>query len=286
MPMWRTVTAALLVFVVSLLVLASQSRGFNHGVPFTGTTGFLPTCTSTDSSGNPITCPAGVAFRDWRYLLGNANNPVVPSNTGTYNAVNMGNPYLAPQNLVNGTWYGFGQCSPAGADLNSNSGYPQICMTHSSDLVHWTNDDALNPVISAVANTWMHQYLLHPVLSPTCNLATYCMYFSAMDNAGTDSIGLFLANAITGPWTAYSGNPVIPSSATCVGDHHMLPTIIQIGSTKFMYTAYGDNTVRPLRIGRRRHHPTQPGPAVVRRCVRRKAEIGMPLALWVPMAKP
>ena len=245
--MIRAMLAALLVLTVSVFVLLPPQPGHGWGDgPFhgPGSVGWLPTCTSTDQTGATITCPPGIAFRDWKYLQAHPNNPVItnPRNDGVV-YIN-GNPYLGPQNLIGGTWYGFGQCNQH-FDF-SIAGYNQLCEWTSTDLVHWTDNPA-NPIIRASSGTWRAQYLLKPNLKPGCNLATYCLYFSAQDGTGADAIGLLLASNIMGPWTEYSGNPIIPATTTCAGaSHFMLPGMIRIGSTDYMYLAYGDNTSQNL----------------------------------------
>jgi hypothetical protein len=243
----RKYLAASLVYAVMLFVSADQSFSWTHRQPYTGpgSPGFLPTCAAWFTVGATPTlgnCPAGVAFRHWSPLTISLSNPVIAFNTQSYNSASN-NTYVRPWSLVDGSYYGFVSVS-----ADSGATYPALALyTTANPLLGWTTP--ASALIDNVANTWINNMLLHAELAPrSCSRGTYCVYLSASKpNSGPYSIGLFSASTITGPYTPYARNPVIPDTIQCNGEsQNMLPNIIQIGGNLVMYTAHSAFTGKSI----------------------------------------
>ena len=166
-------------------------------------------------------------------------HPFINSGGFAWNSAGITTLYPRPWTLVAGTYYAMG----SGTTQVSGQVWKSVGLyTSTKPLTGWTVP--ATAIISAVANTWIDHYLLHSVFAPAgCSQGNFCVFLSAMNNASGDTIGLFSASTITGPYTAYSGNPVLSNVAQCNGvGLPMLPSIVQIGTTYYMYTALHDNT--------------------------------------------
>ena len=197
---------------------------------------YVPTTTAAVTQNQTINCPTGVAFRDWSTLTAYASNPIIPQNTGTYNAGGVSNPYATFGN-VSGTLYGLANCTVSGVNRAT---WPNQCLYTGTDILHWTDDSALNPLIHTTAANWDDHYMLHGSLLHPCPAATWCYYVSAMDNAANSYVGLFLSNS-TAPtsfteWTANS--PLIGTSGAFPMPE--LPSVISVGAAQWMYIAAGN----------------------------------------------
>jgi hypothetical protein len=198
---------------------------------------YVPTTTAAVTQNQTINCPAGVAFRDWSTLTAYAGNPIIPQNTGTYNAGGVSNPYATFGN-VSGTLYGLANCTVSGAN---RANWPNQCLYTGTDILHWTDDSALNPIITATPGNWDDHYLLHGSLLHPCPAATWCYYFSARNSTGLESVGLFLSNNAT-PTSFAEWSPNAPLVGTSGAfPNPMLPSVISVGSAQWMYVADNDN---------------------------------------------
>jgi hypothetical protein len=199
---------------------------------------YIPTTTATVTQSQVVPLPPGIAFRDFSSLTAYSGNPIIPQNTGTYNAGGVSNVYASAPSHVGATLFGWANCTVSGASRNN---WINQCLYEGTDTQHWTDQSANNPIVTASAGTWDDHYLLHPALSPVCTTNTFCMYLSAFNSSNNWSIGLFTASVPAGPWTNYSGNPVLSSSQIANFPDPGLPSIAQAGSNVYMYTADSNN---------------------------------------------
>lgn len=199
---------------------------------------YIPTTTAAVTQNQTINCPSGVAFRDWSSLTAYASNPIIPQNTGTYNAGGVSNPYMTFGN-VSSTLYGLANCTVSGANRAT---WPNQCLYTGTDALHWTDDSAVNPEITTTATHWDDHYMLHGSLLHGGPAATWAYYVSAMDASGNSCIGLFTSSNTTptgfAEWTTNSplicGGTSFPTAS--------LPTVIYDGATVTMYTATNNNS--------------------------------------------
>ena len=212
-------------------VPGGPSPSFAPGAP-----GFLASCSTTNASLATVTCPPGMAFRDFSSLSLGTPQPFVNSGAFAWNSAGVTTMNPAAWTLVAGTYYAMG----SGTTTFSTGDWSNIGLyTSTNPLTGWTVPSTA--IITATTTTWIDHYLLHSVFAPSgCSLGTYCVYLSAMNSGGNDTIGVFASNTITGPYTAYGSNPVVSSVCNGIGNS-MLPSVIQVGTTYYMYTANNDN---------------------------------------------
>jgi len=228
-------------FIFLFLCTAAVARihgGIPNGSspPFgPGSPGFLSTCSSkfAGAPSTPVNCPAGVAFRDFSPLTYAAGNPIVPQNTASYNAGGV-NLLFAVTTFSSGNYYGLANCTT----LAGRNNWQHQCLYDGPDVTHWT---LLSDAYQSSSGQWDDNYLLHPAIAPsgTCSLATWCAYYSARNPATTTwKIGVATSSNLTS-WTKYASNPLTFSG--CGVSNPGLPSIIQIGSTLYMYIVTNGN---------------------------------------------
>jgi hypothetical protein len=188
---------------------------------------YIPTTSSAVTQRISENCPVGTAFRDFAPLTFYSGNPITPQNTAAYNAGGTSAPYIVPWGKIGSTYYALANCTVAGANRPN---WPNQCLYSGPDPEHWTDHAAGNPVLTGTPGNWDDHYLLHGALSPACSVANWCYYYSANDSGGTSSIGLATSPDLV-TWSKHGTSPLITYQQPAV------PTIIQIGSTLYMYTA-------------------------------------------------
>jgi hypothetical protein len=196
---------------------------------------YIPTTTAPVLQNQVVNCPPGVAFRDFSTLTAYSGNPIIPQNTASYNAGGTSGPYMRSWGQIAGVFYGLASCTP----VSPNRNWQNQCLYTApvaTPLV-WTLN-ASNPAISGTPGNWDDHYLLHGAPSPTCSVAAWCYYYSAEDASNVSSIGLATSSDLI-HWTKYGTTPLV-TTITFV-NQPCLPTIIQIGSTLYMYVALGEN---------------------------------------------
>jgi hypothetical protein len=210
----------------SVYIWGAQAATGQRGWPY------ILTTTAAVTANIPQDCPPGVAFRDFGQLAANPGNPITSQNTGAYNSGGVSNPYVRSWSKIGGTYYGIANCIASGAPRAAFQW--NQCLYTGSGPLNWTDTGAGNPIISNTLGSWDDHYLLHGAWSPTCSVATYCYYYSAMDSGNNSAIGLATSsNGVT--WAKVGSvitNPLLPS----------LPTLIQVGSTLRMFTAINNNS--------------------------------------------
>jgi len=203
---------------------------------------YLASTTTAASGTATLNCPASLAFRDFSTLTYNAtagpsgNGHVWPQNTGAYNSGGVSNPYFYTGAKIGSTYYALAN-STTSADHN---GWHTQILYSGDGMYSWTDAGLGNPVITGTAGTWNDHYLLHGSMAPSCSLATWCYYYSAMTSASVSSIGVATSSDLV-HWTQYSGNPVITATQNGSANDPSLPSIVQVGSTLHMCSSQGDN---------------------------------------------
>lgn len=199
---------------------------------------YIPTTTVAVTASQTTPLPANIAFRDFTTLTAFSSGAAITSPSGsTYKATGVAAPRVRTSGKIGATYYAPLACNSLAGTWNG------ICIYNSTNLTAWTDPGAtINAAITNTASTWKDHYLLHPTLSPSCSIDTYCLYYSATTSGGNHpSIGL-AHSADMQHWTDYGSNPVInDTTAGALGQltQNMLPSVIQIGSTLYLYAATG-----------------------------------------------
>lgn len=198
---------------------------------------YIATTTVAVTQNQVTPLPAGVAFRDFSSLKQYSGNPVLPQNTGAYNAGGTTNDYFSGSIKLGSTYYAASSGTAAGFTFDNivlNSGSNILTM---ADMGSGTN-----PIMTATPNAWNNSFLLQGTIVPING--QYNLYYSAKDNAGNAGVGVAMATAITGPYTNYSGNPLIKTTTGSVM-YQSEPCVITIGNSLYMYTAYNSGNGSP-----------------------------------------
>lgn len=206
---------------------------------FASITGYSTKLASATFQGFTVASPAQTPpFRDFSAANAYSGNPIAPLNTIAANVGAQSSPYYSTDTTVSGTIYG-----PAGArnvaNTSPNQGWQNLDLMSAAAVLTspWTNNGV---ILSAGTTTWDSSYLLHPstILCPASVGATFCMYYSGMTgttgSGGNEAIGLATANAMTGPWTKYAGNPLTPTG-------YALPHILKTATQYVMFVAVRPN---------------------------------------------
>lgn len=215
----------------SVYIWGGQIVGYTAEMPY------VPTTTVAVTANKSLNCPTGVAFRNFSTLTAYSGNPIIPQNTGTWNAGGVSDGAFVKSGS---TFYSLNNCTVTGG--TRNTAWSQCLYTGTGPL-NWTDFGASNPVIPLAGSGWDAQYMLHAAMIP-CSVsgATYCAYVSAQNSTPHSSIGLFTSTNLT-TWTAYVSNPVIPATGGPTGTNYSsLPAILNCGGTFYLYSSINDNS--------------------------------------------
>jgi predicted GH43/DUF377 family glycosyl hydrolase len=186
--------------------------------------------TSTAASQNvTLDCPSPAKFRDFSTLTAYSENPVIPQDAGSYNLNGDASPDIRAGNNISGTFY-------ASTEDKDSTDWNNIAISTSTNLVSWTSY-ASNPVITHTPGSWDDHYLLHPSV---INIGgVWYMYYSGLTSANTWGIGLATSSDFLS-WHKYGTTALITSANPLTNPG--LPSVVQNGSTLYMYVAYGGGT--------------------------------------------
>ena len=225
---------------ITVNVWRAQVFGGYHGELY-------PYQSGSGSANNVVVpCPSSISWRNFSRLSPLATNPGITwgGTIGGSASTSVANP-VGQGLLVNGTYYSVG---PYSTTANGQFAiWQHLAQWVSNDAVNWTLSGATQPVVDFTTNTVLGSFLLHSVYIPGgCTVSAtpyaYCFAFSAADNNSTataQAVYVAYSNTITGPYTVYgSPTPVVATSGGPSGTNSpTLPSIIQDGSTNYMYLA-------------------------------------------------
>lgn len=200
----------------------------------------IPTTTAQVTANQTIPCPAGVAFRDFSALTYYAGNPIMPQNTGTYNAGGVSGPYFSsPANKIGTDLYALANCTVSGANRGK---WPNHCVYKApvSNPLAWADQSGSNPAITTTPGGWDDHFSLHAAISNSCSVDTYCAYYGAHDASNNLSIGMaHSSNLLT--YTKYGTTSLINNSMAGLPtglNNFSVPTWYKIGAVSHIIAAY------------------------------------------------
>lgn len=156
---------------------------------------------------------------------GNYSNHIQGPRIYSGDLPNNGKVYMAAFGGTNGT--------PGGFEQITND----IFLFASSDGTNWTAQNSGSAILKTANSAWAKRTLWRPFIMR--NSQTYYMFYNGDSSALQERIGFATATNILGPWTEYSGNPVISSTD---GGLNADPSILRCRDGSFAMMFNGSDT--------------------------------------------
>jgi predicted RNA binding protein YcfA (HicA-like mRNA interferase family) len=186
------------------------------------------------ASEDPKTSPGDIGLAtstDGKTFVKHRHNPILRHNPGGWERANIGTPSLYKEA---GTWYLFYH----GYDGN----VCQIGVATGTSLTDLTKSPA-NPILPVTpgASAWDTGTTGHRSRIVKEGIYYYCAFEGStlppFENAKWSS-GLARTTNLTGPWTKFPGNPMIPQTA--IGMNYDGPELLRLNETWYLYIRHVD----------------------------------------------
>ena len=222
---------------------------------------YIATTTAVVSALKTVSCPPGIAYRDFGPMQAYTGNPnPIEDATDLYTAGGVSNPYVAQYSMIGGVGGGKFYAFANATDTNNHNHWCGLPL-YAGNPYNWTQISAASapPIIAPGSNCPagtvgtgnIKQYMLHPfLLQNGCTVSSvfypYCAYFSATSDAtpagNPTTFGVYMAyaSAIEGPYTVYGGGtqmlPSVMIQTNFAANKPNTIGTIAVGGTQYLYT--------------------------------------------------